>query len=150
VSWKDAEWLAGEWGGQFVIKGLSRPDDAKSAKKIGATALMISNHGGRQLDCSPAAIDCLAPIRDAVGGDLELIVDGGIRRGSDILKAVALGADACSIGRSYLYGLAAGGEKGVAHALALLKAEVIRDMALLGCNELKQVDHTRVQYRKNN
>ncbi|MES2489209.1 MAG: alpha-hydroxy acid oxidase [Pseudomonadota bacterium] len=150
VSWKDAEWLAGEWGGPFVIKGLSRPDDAKSAKKIGATALMISNHGGRQLDCSPAAIDCLAPIRDAIGGDLELIVDGGIRRGSDILKAVALGANACSIGRSYLYGLAAGGEKGVAHALSLLKAELLRDMALLGCNELKQVDHTRVQYRKNN
>ncbi|PTU30855.1 alpha-hydroxy acid oxidase [Stenotrophobium rhamnosiphilum] len=150
VSWKDAEWLAGEWGGSFVIKGLSRPDDAKAAKRIGASALMISNHGGRQLDCSPAAIDCLAPIRDAVGDGLELIVDGGIRRGSDILKAVALGANACSIGRPYLYGLAAGGEKGVTRALTLLKAELLRDMALLGCNEMKQVDQTRVQYRKNN
>lgn len=149
VSWKDAEWLAGEWGGPFVIKGLSRPDDAKAAQGIGASALMISNHGGRQLDSSPAALDCLAPIRDAVGNDLELIVDGGIRRGSDILKAVALGANACSIGRPYLYGLAAGGEKGVTRALTLLKAELARDMALLGCNDIKQIDRTRVQYRKN-
>ena len=145
VSWKDAEWLAGEWGGRFVIKGLSRPDDARSAQAIGASAIMISNHGGRQLDGSPAALDCLPPIRDAVGDGMDLIVDGGIRRGSHVLKALALGANACSIGRPYLYGLAAAGQKGVERALALLRGELLRDMALLGCNRLNQLDRTRVQ-----
>ncbi|HEY1077549.1 MAG TPA: alpha-hydroxy acid oxidase [Fontimonas sp.] len=145
VSWEDAAWLVREWNGPFVIKGLSSVGDARRAREIGATALMISNHGGRQLDASVAAIDCLPPIRDALGDALELIVDGGIRRGTQVLKALALGATACSIGRPYLYGLAAGGEAGVAHALDLLRSELLRDLTLLGCTSVADIraDHVR-------
>ena len=132
VTWDDAEWLVRQWDGPFVIKGLMSPGDAARAAAIGATAVMISNHGGRQLDGAPAPVDMVAPIRERVGDSLELIVDGGIRRGTDIVKALALGADACSIGRAYLYGLAAGGEAGVCHALGLLRDELLRDMALVG------------------
>ncbi len=136
INWDDAAWLAQQWDGPFVIKGVQSPEDARRALDIGASALMISNHGGRQLDCTPAPVDCIAPIRDRIGDQLELIVDGGIRRGTDIIKALALGADACSIGRPYLYGLAAGGQAGVERALQLLKSELERSMALLGCNHL--------------
>lgn len=145
VTWDDAAWLAEQWPGPFVIKGLQTPDDARRAVEIGASAIMISNHGGRQLDTTPAPIDCLAPIRDAIGDALELIVDGGIRRGTHILKALALGADACSIGRAYLYGLAAGGQAGVEHTLHLLREELLRDTALLGCNRIDQVSENKVQ-----
>ena len=145
ITWKDAEWLASEWNGPFVIKGLTTPEDARLAAAVGATALMISNHGGRQLDASPAPITCLPAIRDAVGDDLELIVDGGIRRGIHILKALALGATACSIGRPYLYGLAAGGQAGVEHALALLRNELLTDCALLGCNRIQDVGPMHIQ-----
>lgn len=144
VTWKDAEWLAAQWDGPFVIKGIQSPEDAKKALDIGATALMISNHGGRQLDSTPAPIDCLAPIRDAVGDQLELIVDGGIRRGTHIIKALALGADACSIGRPYLYGLAAGGQQGVERAIEILSSELRRDMALLGCNAIDEITREHI------
>jgi L-lactate dehydrogenase (cytochrome) len=139
ISWRDAAWLADQWGGPFAIKGLLRAEDARQAADIGATAVMLSNHGGRQLDCAAAPVSCVQPIRDAVGDALEIIVDGGIRRGTHVLKALALGADACSIGRSYLYGLAAGGQLGVEHALHLLREELLRDMALLGCQRLDQL-----------
>ncbi|OMH38151.1 alpha-hydroxy acid oxidase [Motiliproteus sp. MSK22-1] len=139
INWDDAAWLAEQWDGPFVIKGVQSPDDAKKSLDIGASALMISNHGGRQLDCTPAPIDCIAPIREAIGDQLELIVDGGIRRGTDVIKALALGANACSIGRPYLYGLAAGGQAGVEQALILLKTEIERSMALLGCNSVSQL-----------
>lgn len=139
ITWKNAEWLAGLWDGMFVIKGLSAPDDARRARDIGARALMISNHGGRQLDGSPASLDCLPPIRDAVGDALELIVDGGVRRGTHVLKALALGANACSVGRAYLYGLAAGGQAGVERALQLLRNELLIDCALLGCKSVRDV-----------
>lgn len=142
VTWDDAAWLAEEWGGPFVLKGILSPADAKRAVDIGATALMISNHGGRQLDGSPAPIDCIAPIRDAVGDQLELIADGGIRRGTHIIKALALGADACSIGRPYLYGLAAGGQRGVERALTILTDELSRSMALLGCRKIADIDRS--------
>lgn len=132
VTWDDAAWLVEQWGGPFVIKGLMDPADGVRAADIGASAVMISNHGGRQLDGAPAPVDMVRPFRDAVGDRLELIVDGGIRRGSDVVKALALGADACSIGRAYLYGLAAGGEAGVVHALGLLRDELARTMALAG------------------
>ena len=144
VGWDDAEWLVREWGGPFVIKGLMSPADAARAAAIGATAVMISNHGGRQLDGAPAPVDMVAPIRDRVGSDLELVVDGGIRRGSDILKALALGADACSIGRAYLYGLAAGGQAGVEHALGLLRDELLRGMALIGRRRIADIDRALV------
>lgn len=144
VTWKDVEWLAQQWDGPLVIKGLQAPDDAVKARDSGATTLMISNHGGRQLDGGPAAIDCLRPIRDVVGNDLELIVDGGIRRGTHVIKAMAMGADGCSIGKAYLYGLAAGGQAGVERALELLKAELERDLALLGCASISELSENNL------
>ena len=145
VTWDDAAWLAEQWDGPFVIKGLQTPGDAKRAAEIGATAIMISNHGGRQLEGTPAPIDCLAPIRDAVGDDIELIVDGGIRRGTHVIKALALGANACSIGRPYLYGLAAGGQRGVERALEILRSEIERDMALLGCSDVESLTRQHIR-----
>jgi L-lactate dehydrogenase (cytochrome) len=114
AGWKDAADLRAMWRGAFVVKGVQSVTDAKRARDIGASAVMISNHGGRQLDGALAPIELVQRIRDAVGDDIEIIVDGGVRRGSHILKALALGANACSVGRAYLYGLAAGGEAGVA------------------------------------
>ena len=147
VTWDDAARLIQQWGGPFVIKGVLTAEDAKRAREIGATALMISNHGGRQMDGVPAAIDCLAPIKDVVGSDMELILDGGIRRGTHILKALALGADAVSIGKAYLYGLAAGGQKGVELALQILKDELERDMALMGCGTIQELSTEFVKHR---
>ncbi len=147
VTWDDAARLIQQWGGPFVIKGVLTAEDAKRAREIGATALMISNHGGRQMDGVPAAIDCLASIKDVVGSDMELILDGGIRRGTHILKALALGADAVSIGKAYLYGLAAGGQKGVELALQILKDELERDMALMGCDTIKELSKEFVKHR---
>lgn len=149
ITWKDAEWLAQEWGGPFAIKGMSTVDDARQAMAIGASTAMLSNHGGRQLDGVPAPLDVLPRIRDAVGSGLELIVDGGVRRGTHVLKAIALGADACSIGRPYLYGLAAGGEAGVDHAIGLLKAEVARGLALLGCRSVAELGSRHIEARLN-
>ena len=148
VTWDDAAWLAEQWGGPFVIKGILSPDDAKRAAQIGASAIMISNHGGRQLDGVSAPMDCIAPIREVVGDQLELIVDGGIRRGTHIIKALAQGADACSIGRPYLYGLAAGGQRGVEHALQLLTSEVERSMALLGVNSIEDINSEHLVHVK--
>ncbi len=139
VTWDDVARLREQWGGPFVLKGLQTAADAKRAVEVGATAVMISNHGGRQLDGAAAPIDCLGAMREAVGDKLELIVDGGIRRGTHVLKALALGANACSIGRGYLYGLAAGGQAGVERALGLLRAELERDLALLGCRQLSDL-----------
>ncbi len=146
VTWEDAAWLAEQWDGPFVIKGIQSPADARRAAEIGASALMISNHGGRQLEGAPAPVDCIAPIRDAVGSQLELIVDGGIRRGIHIIKALAQGADACSIGRPYLYGLASGGQQGVERALTLLKNELERSMALLGVNAVSELGPEHLQH----
>lgn len=139
VTWHDVEWLRSLWTGPLVVKGLQSVADVRTAAGIGVDAVMLSNHGGRQLEGAPAPIDCLAPARDAVGADIELIVDGGIRRGTHVVKALALGADACSIGRAYLYGLAAGGEAGVARALGCLKLEVERTMALAGRTRISQL-----------
>lgn len=139
VTWKDAEWLAQEWGGRFLIKGVHSVHDAKRAAEIGAHGVMVSNHGGRQLDGVPACIDALGPIVDAAGDKLEVILDGGVRRGTHVIKALALGAAACSIGRGYLYGLGAGGQAGVERALTLLRNEIERDMALLGVNKVSEI-----------
>lgn len=148
VSWDDVSWLVEQWDGPFVIKGLQSPADAKRAVDIGASAIMVSNHGGRQLDTTLAPIDCIAPIRDVIGDQLELILDGGIRRGTHIIKALAQGADACSIGRPYLYGLAAGGQQGVERALSILKAEVERDMALMGAGSINEIQSHHVLNRR--
>jgi len=145
VTWEDAAWLAEQWQGPFVIKGMSTVEDAKLAVSIGATAAMLSNHGGRQLDGCPSPIETIAPIRDAIGNQLELIVDGGIRRGTHVLKALALGANACSIGRAYLYGLAAGGEAGVDRALTLLHDEIARSLNLLGCTSVSEIGPQHVR-----
>ena len=139
VGWDDVASLRSLWPGPFVVKGVQSVADASKAVKAGATACMISNHGGRQLDGTLAPVDLVPRIRDAVGDAIELIVDGGVRRGSHVLKALALGANACSIGRAYLYGLAAGGEAGVDRALDLLAGEIARDMALLGATRLSDV-----------
>ena len=140
VTWEDAAWLAKQWDGPFVIKGIQSAEDAKKAVEAGASAIMISNHGGRQLESAPAPVDCIVPIREAVGDSLELIVDGGVKRGTHIIKALALGANACSIGRGYLYGLGAGGQQGVERALELYRSELLRDMALLGCTKVSDIN----------
>lgn len=132
VTWDDARWIRETWGGKFAVKGIATPEDARRAIAAGADAVWVSNHGGRQLDTAPASIDTLPAIADAVRGDAEIFFDGGVRRGTDVIKALALGANAIAIGRAYLYGLGAAGEAGVARALALLEEELKRDMRLLG------------------
>jgi L-lactate dehydrogenase (cytochrome) len=133
VTWKDAAWMREVWGGPFAVKGITTAQDARRCIDIDATAAWISNHGGRQLDTAPATIDVLGEVVAAVEGRIDVILDGGVRRGTDIIKALALGAKAVAIGRAYLWGLAAGGERGVARALAILAEELRRDLALLGC-----------------
>lgn len=147
LCWDDAKKAIDEWGGPFAIKGIMSVEDAKRSVDIGASAIMISNHGGRQLDSSPAPFDLLSDIVEAVGGKIEIICDGGIRRGTHILKALALGADACSIGRPYLYGLAAGGQAGVEAVLAKFESELIRNMMLMGVNKLSQIDISKIRKR---
>jgi len=147
LNWKDVEWLAGQWDGPLVIKGILTVGDARKAADSGATAVMLSNHGGRQLETAPAPVDCIAPIADVLRDKLEIICDGGIRRGTHIVKALALGANACSIGRGYLFGLAAGGQRGVEHALDLLKTEFERSMGLLGCNSIHKLGNGYIQRR---
>jgi L-lactate dehydrogenase (cytochrome) len=147
ITWKDVEWLAREWGGPLSIKGVMTPEDARRAIASGATGVMISNHGGRQLDGAPAPVDQIAAVREALATGPEIICDGGIRRGSDVVKALALGATACSIGRPYLYGLAAGGEAGVDRALTLLREEFDRSLALLGVNDIAALERRHVRWR---
>eukprot|EP00546_Thalassionema_frauenfeldii_P015731 CAMPEP_0178912318 /NCGR_PEP_ID=MMETSP0786-20121207/10195_1 /TAXON_ID=186022 /ORGANISM="Thalassionema frauenfeldii, Strain CCMP 1798" /LENGTH=431 /DNA_ID=CAMNT_0020584885 /DNA_START=158 /DNA_END=1453 /DNA_ORIENTATION=+ len=130
--WKDAEWLLGEWNGPAALKGVVRPDDAKRSVDLGFSSVWVSNHGARQLDTSPATIDVLPSIRAAVGPDVEIILDGGVQRGTDIAKALALGADSVGVGKAYLWGLAAGGTDGVIKAYDILKVELDRAMGLLG------------------
>ncbi len=146
-NWRDAEWLLGEWGGPAVIKGVVRVDDARRAIETGFNAVIISNHGGRQLDHSPAPIDVLEEIVQAVGDRAEIILDSGVRRGTDVLTALSLGAKAVSFARPYLYGLAAGGEAGVKRALDIMAEAVRRDMALLGVRSISELDASFV--RKN-
>lgn len=139
VTWDDAAWLKEAWGGPLIIKGVISTSDAEMCQQIGANGIMISNHGGRQLDGAPAPLDVLPEIKDMVGDRMSLIVDGGIRRGSHMAKALALGADACSVGRPYLYGLAAAGEAGVRHVLELIRTDFIRTMILLGAANLAEL-----------
>ena len=139
IDWDDAASMVQEWGGPFAIKGVMSVDDAKRCVEVGATAIMVSNHGGRQLDGSRSPFDQLAAILDAVGGDIEVIIDGGIRRGTHVLKALAMGATACSGGRMYLYALAGAGPAGVDRAMGLLRDEIERDMLLMGCASIKKL-----------
>lgn len=139
LGWDDVRALAELWGGPFAIKGIMAADDARRAADAGATAVIVSNHGGRQLDGAAASIQALPAIVQAVGDRLEVILDGGIRRGTHVLKAMALGAKACAIGRPYLFGLAAGGQAGVSKALDTLRAEFVMAMQLAGCASLADI-----------
>lgn len=140
VTWKEARDMIELWNGPFAIKGLMAANDARRAADIGASAVIVSNHGGRQLDGAAAPIDVLPDIAAAVGDRVEVILDGGVRRGVHILKALARGAKACSIGRPYLYGLATGGEEGVRKALNILRTELVRAMQLSGCTDIHRLD----------
>ncbi len=147
LTWKDVEWLAAEWDGPLVVKGIQTVADCRNAANSGATAVMLSNHGGRQLESAPAPVDCIADVADALHDQLEIICDGGIRRGTHVVKALAMGANACSIGRGYLYPLAAGGQAGVERGLSLLRSEVERSMALVGCDSVDKLGSSFIRRR---
>lgn len=147
LSWRDLDWFRSSWPGPIVLKGIQTVADAKIAAEAGVEAIALSNHGGRQLDGAPVPIELVAQVADAVGDRTEIICDGGVRRGSDIVKAVALGARACMIGRAYLYGLAAAGEAGVDAVLAMLRADVARTMALAGRRRVVELDADLVRWR---
>jgi L-lactate dehydrogenase (cytochrome) len=142
VSWEDLKWMRDVWRGPIIIKGVLTGEDAKRAVDEGAAAIVVSNHGGRQLDCVSASLRALPEVVAAVNGRAEILMDGGVRRGSDIVKALCLGARAVLIGRAYAYGLAAAGRAGVARALEILKADVDRTMRLLGCPSVTALDAT--------
>jgi L-lactate dehydrogenase (cytochrome) len=148
MNWKDAEYCVKKWNGPFALKGVMSVEDAKKAIDIGCTAVMISNHGGRQLDGSRAPFDQLAEIVDAVGDKIEVILDGGVRRGTHVLKALCLGAKACSFGKGYLFALAAGGQKGVEKILENMKTEINRDMKLMGCKNVGELNRSKLIHRK--
>lgn len=147
VTWKDVEWLVERWGKALALKGLLSVADARRAADCGVSAIMVSNHGGRQLDGVPGAIDCIVPIVDAVGDRVEVILDGGVRRGTHILKALALGARAVSIGRPYLFGLASAGEQGVDRALEMLRSELARSLTLMGRSSILELSRADIQHR---
>jgi L-lactate dehydrogenase (cytochrome) len=140
LSWDDVGWLRSIWDGPIVLKGIQTVADACLAAEAGIEAIALSNHGGRQLDGAPAAFDLVAPVAEAVGGRTEIICDGGVRRGSDILKALAAGADAVMAGRAYLYGLGAGGEQGVDRVLEWFRSDLVRTMSLVGTNQVSDLD----------
>jgi L-lactate dehydrogenase (cytochrome) len=147
MNWRDAEQVRVKWGRQFCLKGVMSVADARRAVDIGATGIMVSNHGGRQLDGSRSPFDQLAEIVDAVGDKIDVICDGGIRRGTHVLKALSLGAKACSGGRFYLYALAAAGQAGVEKALGNLRGEIERDMKLMGCRSLGALSRENLRFR---
>jgi L-lactate dehydrogenase (cytochrome) len=140
LNWKDVEWIAGIWGGKLILKGILDVEDAREAVKTGADALVVSNHGGRQLDGAPSSIAALPPIAEAVGSSIEVLFDGGIRSGQDVMRAIALGARACLSGRAYVYGLGAGGQPGVARAIEIIRNELDVSMALTGINSIQEID----------
>jgi L-lactate dehydrogenase (cytochrome) len=144
VSWADLRWIRDLWKGPIVIKGVHIAEDARRAVDEGADAIVVSNHGGRQLDGVPATLRCLPPIVEAVNGQVEVLLDGGVRRGSDIVKAVCLGARAVLVGRAYAYGLGAAGAPGVARAVEILRADVVRTLKLLGCPSMAALDASYV------
>ena len=147
MNWKDAEYCIKKWKGPFAIKGVMSVEDAKKAVDVGASAIMISNHGGRQLDGSRAPFDQLSEIVDAVGDKIEVILDGGIRRGTHVLKALALGAKACSFGKGYLFALSAGGQTGIESVLQKMKDEIYRNMILMGCKTINDLNRSKVVFR---
>ncbi len=148
LGWGDVEWLKSIWDGPIVLKGIQSVEDAVLAADAGVAAVALSNHGGRQLDDAPAPLELVAPVVDRVGDRVEVICDGGVRRGSDVIKAVALGARACMIGRPYLYALAAGGERGVGLVLRWFDEGIRRNLALVGCPRIEDLSPDFVEWRQ--
>jgi L-lactate dehydrogenase (cytochrome) len=144
LSWKDVDWVRSVWPGKLILKGILDVEDAETAAKTGASALVVSNHGGRQLDGAPSSISALPRIAEAVGDRIEVMVDGGIRSGQDLLRALALGARSCLIGRSYIYGLGAAGEAGVARAIEIIAKELDVTMALCGVKNVRELDRRAI------
>lgn len=142
LSWQDIEWIKSQWGGKLVLKGIQDPEDAKIAAKVGADALIVSNHGGRQLDGASSSIRALPYVRDAVGDSIEVWMDGGIRTGQDILKALAMGAKGTMVGRAFLYSLGAMGEAGVTRMLEILRSELDVSMALAGIDDVRKLNRS--------
>jgi L-lactate dehydrogenase (cytochrome) len=140
LSWKDVEWIASLWPGKLILKGILDVEDARIAAKTGAAAMVVSNHGGRQLDGAPSSISALPAVAEAVGSSLEILFDSGIRSGQDVMRAIALGARACLSGRAYVYGLGAGGQAGVARAIEIIRNELDTSMALTGVNRIEEID----------
>ncbi|HTC99539.1 MAG TPA: alpha-hydroxy acid oxidase [Bradyrhizobium sp.] len=140
LNWKDVDWVRSIWPGKLILKGILDVEDAEIAAKSGAQALVVSNHGGRQLDGAPSSIEALPEIVDAVGSQMEVMFDGGIRSGQDVMRALALGAKSCMIGRAYAYGLGAGGQEGVAKAISLIAKELETTMGLCGINTIAEID----------
>ena len=147
MNWKDAEQLCSKWNGHFALKGIMSVEDARRAVDIGATGIMVSNHGGRQLDGSRSPFDQLAEIVDAVGDKIDVICEGGVQRGTHILKALSIGAKACSGGRLYLYALGAAGQTGVERSLGNLRTEMERDLKLMGCTSIDQLNRSNLRFR---
>jgi L-lactate dehydrogenase (cytochrome) len=147
LSWKDVEWVKSLWPGKLILKGILDVEDARTAVKTGAAALVVSNHGGRQLDGAPSSISALPKVVDAVGDQIEVMFDGGVRSGQDVVRALALGARSCMIGRSYIYGLGAYGEAGVAKAIELLGKELDVTMALCGVSSVRDIDRQSIANR---
>ena len=148
MNWKDAEYIVKKWDGPFALKGVMSVEDAKRAIDIGCTAIMISNHGGRQLDGSRSPFDQVKAISDAVGEKLEIILDGGVRRGTHVLKALSAGAKACSFGKAFLFSLGAGGQQGVERLLENMHKEIRRNMILMGCKSVNDLDASKIIFRK--
>jgi L-lactate dehydrogenase (cytochrome) len=146
VSWNDLQWIRKSWSGPVVIKGILTTDDARRALDEGAAAIVVSNHGGRQLDCVSPSLRALPSIAKAVGGRMEVLMDGGVKRGTDIVKALCMGAHAVLIGKAYAYGLAAAGSVGVSRVLEILRSDVERTMRLLGCSSLAELQSSFVTY----
>lgn len=142
MTWRDVEWVRGQWPGKLVVKGIMDGDDARAAIAAGADAIVVSNHGGRQLDGAPSSISRLAPIVEAVRGDCEVLFDGGVQSGQDVLRALALGARGCMVGKAYLYGLAAGGERGVRRVLDIIRSELDVSMSLTGVRDVVQINRS--------
>jgi L-lactate dehydrogenase (cytochrome) len=145
VSWKDLEWIRQTWGGPFGLKGIMTPEDARIAVDHSVDFIVVSNHGGRQQDYVDQSVIALPSIVEAVDGRCEILLDSGVRRGADVVKAVALGARACLVGRPYLFGLAAGGGPGVARALEIFRSEIDRTLALVGCPNVAQLNRSYVR-----
>jgi L-lactate dehydrogenase (cytochrome) len=147
MNWDDVAEMVRQWNGQFCLKGIMSAADAKRAVEIGCTGIVVSNHGGRQLDGSRSSFDQLAEIVDAVGDRIDVLMDGGVQRGSHVLKALSVGAKAVGVGRYYLWPLAAAGQAGVERALGLMRTEIERDMKLMGCTAISQLSRSNLRFR---